>query len=77
MMNDIAVLTGLTEGQRVRVSRMLRNLRQIDLASLAKVNLGDITTIEKDRFLPKSRKERILHALGLNSESDDHAENEH
>ena len=62
-MNDIAVFFNLTEGQRVRLTRLSKGLRQIDLASLAKVNLSDITTIEKDRYLQKTRKERILSAL--------------
>jgi len=64
-MNDIAVFTNLTEGQRVRLTRLSKGLRQIDLASLAKVNLADITAIEKDRYLQKTRKERILSALEL------------
>ena len=64
-MNDIAVFTNLTEGQQVRLTRLSKGLRQIDLASLAKVNLADITATEKDRYLKKTRKERILHTLGL------------
>jgi DNA-binding XRE family transcriptional regulator len=70
MGSDLVVLTNLTEGQKVRITRLSKGLRQVDLASLAKVNLGDITAIEKDRFLRKSRKARILQALGL---SDDQA----
>ena len=64
-MNDIAVFTNLSEGQRVRFTRLSKGLRQLDLASMAKVNLADITAIEKDRYLRKTRKERILRALGL------------
>lgn len=62
---EIVVLSNLSEGQKVRLTRISRGLRQVDLASLAKVNLGDITAIEKDRYLRKSRKKRILEALGL------------
>ena len=69
-MNDIAVFTNLTEGQRVRFTRLSKGLRQIDLASLAKVNLADITAIEKDRYIQKMRKERILVVLGMDGESD-------
>ena len=69
-MNDIAVFTNLTEGQRVRLTRLSKGLRQIDLASVAKVNLADITAIEKDRYLQKMRQKRILAALDMDNESD-------
>lgn len=69
-MSNIAVFTNLTEGQQVRLTRLSKGLRQIDLASLAKVNLGDITAIEKNRYLHKARKERILRVLGLLDEGD-------
>lgn len=65
MSNEIVVLSNLTEGQKVKLTRLSKGLRQVDLASLARVNVGDITTIEKDRFMRKSRKKRILEALGL------------
>jgi transcriptional regulator with XRE-family HTH domain len=64
-MSDIAIFTNLSDGQRVRFTRLSKGLRQLDLASLAKVNLADITAIEKDRYLCKTRKERILQVLGL------------
>lgn len=72
-MNDIAIFSNLTEGQLVRLTRLSKGLRQVDVASMAKVNLADITAIEKDRYLKKARKERILAVLGLaddNNESD-------
>jgi len=69
-MNGIAVFSNLTEGQRVRLTRLSKGLRQIDLASLAKVNLADITAIEKDRYLLKTRRERILSVLELDEETD-------
>ena len=59
-----------TLGQRVRLERMLRNWRQIDLASMAGVQLADITAIEKDRYLSKNRKLKILQTLGLESEAE-------
>jgi transcriptional regulator with XRE-family HTH domain len=75
MASDLVVLSNLTEGQKVRLTRLSKRLRQVDLASLANVNLGDITAIEKDRFLRKSRKQRILQALGLSEDQPaaDHA----
>ena len=53
----------------MRLERLSRNWRQIDLASKAGVQLSDITAIEKDRYLSKNRKRKILQALGL-SEAD-------
>jgi DNA-binding XRE family transcriptional regulator len=70
-MNNIAVFSNLTEGQRVRLMRLSKDLRQIDLASLAKVNLADVTAIEKDRYLLKTRKERILAVLELDGGTTD------
>ncbi|MDD5701308.1 MAG: hypothetical protein PHU23_04570 [Dehalococcoidales bacterium] len=64
-MNEIVILSNLTEGQKVRLTRLSKGLRQIDLAALAKVNMGDICALEKDRYLRKSRKLKILEALGL------------
>jgi transcriptional regulator with XRE-family HTH domain len=65
MDTEIVILSNLSEGQKIKLTRLSRNLRQIDVASLAKVNLADITAIEKDRYLCKSRRQRILQALGL------------
>lgn len=67
-MNGIAVFTNLTEGQQVKFTRLSKGLRQIDVASMAKVNLYDITAIEKDRYLQPTRRKRILTVLGLNGE---------
>ena len=64
-MDDIAVFANLTEGEKARLTRLSKGLRQIDLASLARVNMCDVTAIEKDRYLQKTRKDRILAVLGL------------
>jgi hypothetical protein len=64
-MKNVAVFSNLTEGQQVRLTRLAKGLRQIDLAALAKVSLTDICMLEKDRYLRKSRKIPILEALGL------------
>lgn len=69
-MNDIFVLTGISEGEKARLTRLAKGLRQIDLASLAKVNVCDITALEKDRYVLHARRNRILVVLGL-SENDD------
>lgn len=65
MSNDIFVVTGISEGEKARLTRLTKGLRQIDLASLAKVNVCDITALEKNRYLQRTRKHRILVALGL------------
>ena len=63
--DDILVLTGISEGQKVRLIRMVKGLRQIDVASLANVNTIDVTRLEKDRYLLPIRRKRILAVLGL------------
>ena len=65
MASDVLVLTGITEGQRVRLTRLSKGLRQIDLASMAKVNPIDITRLENDRYVLPTRRKRILSALEL------------
>lgn len=64
-MNDVFVITGISEGKKARLTRLAKGLRQIDLASLAKVNVCDITALEKNRYLLRTRKRRILAVLGL------------
>ena len=69
MASDVLVLTGISEGQRVRLTRLSKGLRQIDLASMAKVNPIDITRLENDRYVLPIRRKRILSALELTVES--------
>ncbi|MFC2068248.1 hypothetical protein ACFLTP_04500 [Chloroflexota bacterium] len=64
-MNDIFIVTGISEGEKARLTRLARGLRQIDLASLAKVNVCDVTALEKNRYLHRTRKHSILGALDL------------
>ena len=65
MSHDIFVVTGISEGEKARLTRLAKGLRQIDVASLAKVNVCDVTTLEKNRYLKNTRKRRILAVLGL------------
>lgn len=72
--NDILILTDISEGQKARLTRLAKVLRQIDVASLAKVNTIDVTRLEKDRYVLPTRRKRILAVLGLledDNESDD------
>jgi transcriptional regulator with XRE-family HTH domain len=64
-MDAITVFSNLTPGQQIKLTRLSKGLRQVDVASMAKVNLSDVTAIEKDRYLRKTRRERIMRALSL------------
>ena len=63
--NDILILTGISEGQKVRLTRLSRGLRQVDVASMANVNTIDVTRLEKDRYVLPMRRKRILAVLDL------------
>jgi len=65
MRDEIFIATGLTEGEKVRIARLIKRLRQVDIASLAKVNLCEVTALEKDRYIRNHRKVAILQILGL------------
>jgi hypothetical protein len=64
--NDhIFVASGLSEGEKIRLARLARWYRQIDVASLAGVTLEEVTNAEKDRYVTPERKSRILKVVGL------------
>lgn len=63
--NDILVLTGISEGQKFRLTRLAKGLRQIDVASKANVQPIDITRLEKDRYVLHTRRKQILAVLGM------------
>ena len=67
MSNEVFIALDLSEGQRIRLTRLAKNLRQVDVASLARVTVSDVVNIEKDRFLPMVRRDKILDVLGLNN----------
>ena len=71
MTNEILILEGLTEGQRVRFIRLSKKLRQIDLSSQANVNPIDITRLEHDRYVLPTHRKRILAVLGMFDENAD------
>ena len=75
MANEIFIADGLTEGDKVRLARLARNWRQVDLACYAQVNPVEVTAIEKNRWLRKVSKKRILITLGL-LEGPNESENE-
>jgi hypothetical protein len=70
MNDEFLILTGISEGQKVKLTRLSKSLRQIDLASVAKVNPIDITRLEKGRYVLPTRRKRILAALGMDEKND-------
>ena len=62
---DILVLTNVSVGQKLRLTRLAKGLRQIDVASKANVQPIDITRLEKGRYVLPARRARILAVLGL------------
>ena len=68
--DNILVLDGLSAGQKAKLTRLAKGLRQIDLASQANVQPIDITRLEKDRYVLPTRRKRILAVLGMDNESD-------
>ena len=67
---DILVLTNVSEGQKIRLTRLAKGLRQIDVASKANVQSIDITRLEKGRYVLPTRRQRILNVLGMDNEND-------
>lgn len=64
MNGDIFVITGISEGEESRLARIAEGLRQVDIASLANVNVCDVTASEKDRYIKQTRERNTSH-LGL------------
>lgn len=65
-MNDnIFIASGLSEGERIRLARLAKWYRQIDVASLAGVTLEEVTNAEKDRYVTPERKAKILKVVEL------------
>ena len=67
---DILILSNITLGQKAKFVRLSKELRQIDLASLAKVNPLDITQLEHDRYVLPTRRKRILAVLGVDNDNE-------
>lgn len=65
MNNNLFIALEVTEGKRIKLARVAQGLRQVDVASLAKCTVADVVCAEKDRYLPFTRKEKILRVLGI------------
>ena len=59
----------LSTGQRVRVERVKRRWRQVDLAAAANVTQADVSALERDGYIVPSPRARILATLGLEAEA--------
>ena len=59
------VLDGLTFGRRVRLARIAKGWRQIDLAAAAGLSPVDIVNMEHDRSVHFWKAKRAVVALGL------------
>ena len=75
MGNEIFIANGITEAEKVRLARLARGLRQVDVCCMAQVNIVEIVALEKGRFIREKRKNQILRVLGLLD--DDQAEADH
>lgn len=73
-MSDVFILTNVSEGMKVKLTRIAKGLRQIDVAAAARVDTIDITRLEKERYVLPTRRKRILAVLGLLDDGaiDDH-----
>ena len=66
---DGMVLDNVSLGQRVRLARITRGMRQLDLASVTGLNPGDVVNIEHDRPVHYWKLRRILDTLEISVKS--------
>ena len=57
----------ISPGMQVRLARMLRGLRQDQLANAAGTTATDVSRLECDRPIARDRQTRILDVLGLDA----------
>ena len=62
---DGMVLDNVSLGQRVRLARITRGMRQLDLASVTGLNPGDVVNIEHDRLVHYWKLRRVLDTLEI------------
>ena len=71
MFMELFVLdTDLTLGQRVRIMRIARRWRQVDLAAIAGVEQHEVSQLELDRRLRPNAVKAICQALDLDPGND-------
>jgi len=64
----------LSLGTKVRMARVGRHWRQVDLAEEALVTQADVSALERDGRIYAAAERRILQSLGLFGEGIDHYE---
>ena len=69
-MSDVFILTDVSEGMKAKLTRIAKGLRQIDVAAAAKVDIIDITRLEKGRYVLPTRRKRILAVLGMYNDNE-------
>jgi len=62
---DGMVLDNVSLGQRVRLARITKGMRQLDLASVTGLNPGDVVNIEHDRPVHYWKLRRVLDTLEI------------
>ena len=59
----------LTLGQKARLLRIARGMRQFELAALADTSPSMVSALERDRKVYASARIRLIQVLGLEGES--------
>lgn len=70
--NEVLIFTGLTFGERVRLTRLQLKLRQLDVASKAGVNTQEVIRLEKDSYVLPTHRKQILAVLGIEDNGNGH-----
>lgn len=63
--NEIAIFYGLTMGMKVKLARIAKGLRILDVASLTRLPPMDVTRLEKGGFVLPTHRKRILEILEI------------
>ena len=65
IMGDVFILTDVSDCMKVKLTRVAKGLRQIDVAAAAHVDTTNITRLGKGRYVLPTRRKRIFTVLGL------------
>ena len=64
---DYIVLENISLGQRVRLARIARGWRQLELVSATRLNPAEFVNVEHDRILPYWKVRRVLDVLEISA----------
>lgn len=73
MANEFFIATNVSSGMLIRLERIRRGWRQIDLAEIAGVTQTEVSALERGLYVIPAACYRILKALGLIDEETDRA----